>query len=119
VAYSSVQRLFTEQQRLAMAARDGGCSYWGCDHPAAWTQAHHVQEWHDTHRTTVDQGALICGANHRTFQTMGWTNQIINADPTGSHPAGSTHNKHHEETPSTTEPTARGRAVVVTAAVSG
>jgi hypothetical protein len=33
VAYSTVQRLFTEQQRLAMAARDRGCSYWGCDAP--------------------------------------------------------------------------------------
>jgi hypothetical protein len=37
-AYSSTQRLFTEQQRLAMIARDGGCSYWGCDAPPAWTQ---------------------------------------------------------------------------------
>ncbi|HEY8300316.1 MAG TPA: DUF222 domain-containing protein, partial [Jatrophihabitans sp.] len=29
IAYSDKQRLFTEQQRLAMLARDGGCSYPG------------------------------------------------------------------------------------------
>jgi len=43
VAYSDKQRLFTEQQRLAMFARDQGCSYWGCDAPIAWTQAHHLR----------------------------------------------------------------------------
>ena len=79
--YSSVQRLFTEQQRLAMAARDRGCSYWGCDAPAAWTEAHHVQEWQHTHRTAVDQGALACKANHRTFESMGWINVMFNGRP--------------------------------------
>jgi hypothetical protein len=64
-----------------MAARDGGCSYWGCDAPAAWTEAHHVEEWQDTHTTAVDEGALACKANHRTFESMGWTNRMIDGRP--------------------------------------
>ena len=45
VAYSDQHRLFTEQQRLAMFARDKGCSYPGCDAPLSWTQAHHVTDY--------------------------------------------------------------------------
>ena len=45
VAYSDKHRLFTEQQRLAMFARDKGCSYWGCDSTFSWTQAHHVTDF--------------------------------------------------------------------------
>jgi hypothetical protein len=80
-AYSSTQRLFTEQQRLAMLARDGGCSYWGCDTPGAWTEAHHVYDWRKTKRTRVDEGAPVCGGNHRSFEQMGWTSTMINGRP--------------------------------------
>ena len=45
-AYCDKQRLFTEQQRLAMLARDGGCSYPGCDATLAWLDAHHVTDCH-------------------------------------------------------------------------
>src|SRR6476646_7391062 len=71
VAHSDKHRLFTEQQRLAMFARDKGCSYWGCDAPIAWTQAHHVTDYAITRRTSVDDGALACTANHATFERMG------------------------------------------------
>jgi hypothetical protein len=70
VAYSDKQRLFTEQQRLAMFARDKGCSYWGCDSTFSWTQAHHVTDYKITRRTSVDDGALACTANHATFERM-------------------------------------------------
>ena len=81
VAYSDKHRLFTEQQRLAMFARDKGCSYWGCDAPIAWTQAHHVTDWAITRRTRVDDGALACTANHATFERMGWTSIMHNDRP--------------------------------------
>jgi hypothetical protein len=77
-AYSDQHRLFTEQQRLAMFARDKGCSYWGCDAPIAWTQAHHVTDYAITRRTSVDDGALACTANHATFERMGWRSEMIN-----------------------------------------
>jgi len=53
-AYSDKQRLFTEQQRLAMLARDRGCSYPGCDATLAWLDAHHVTDYQLTGRTSVD-----------------------------------------------------------------
>ena len=81
VAYSDKHRLFTEQQRLAMFARDKGCSYWGCDAPIAWTQAHHMTDYKITRRTSVDDGALACTANHATFERMGWKSIMHNGKP--------------------------------------
>ena len=80
-AYSTVQRIFTEQQRLAMAARDRGCSFPHCDAPASWADAHHVTDWKDTHRTSVDDGALVCGKNHDSFQRMGFRSIMRNGRP--------------------------------------
>jgi hypothetical protein len=79
-AYSSTQRFFTEQQRLAMAARDRGCSYPGCDCPIGWT-AHHVTDFKDTKRTCVDDGAPVCTKNHSTFEAMGYRSMMINGRP--------------------------------------
>lgn len=80
-AYSDRHRLFTEQQRLAMFARDKGCSYWGCDTALAWTQAHHVTDFARTRRTSVDDGALACTGNHSTFEQMGWRSVMLNGFP--------------------------------------
>ncbi len=91
LAYSDKQRLFTEQQRLAMLARDGGCSYPGCDATLAWLDAHHVTDWQHTHRTCVDDGALVCGPHHDTFQNMGWTlDHAQRPTPLDPTPTGST-----------------------------
>ena len=81
VAYSTVHRLFTEGARLAMIARDGGCAFPGCQAPPGWTQAHHITEWRDTHRTTVDDGCLLCGWHHREFERLGWSVAIDNGRP--------------------------------------
>jgi hypothetical protein len=70
VATGTGQRLFSENQRLAMAARDsggppanegvaggGGCSFPGCDAPPQWTQAHHVIEYAEGGKTCTDWGS--------------------------------------------------------------
>lgn len=59
------QRLFTARQRIAIAARDGGCLIPGCDRPPSWTEAHHIDEW-DAHggRTDVDDGVSLCRHHH-------------------------------------------------------
>jgi hypothetical protein len=79
--YSSVQRLFTEQQRLALLARDRGCSFPGCDAPPGYTQVHHVEEFRHGGSTTVDNGTLVCGFHHRNFQAMGWQCVMVDAVP--------------------------------------
>ena len=80
-AYSDQQRLFTEQQRLAMFARDKGCSYPGCDAPLSWTQAHHVTDYAITRKSCVDDGTLVCTANHALFEQMGWQSIMIDELP--------------------------------------
>jgi hypothetical protein len=58
------QRLFTRGQRLALIARDQGCSFDGCTVPSTWCDAHHVEHWRHGGRTSVSNGALLCPKHH-------------------------------------------------------
>ena len=80
-AYGSVQRIFTEQQRLALIARDGGCSFPGCSVPVGWCEAHHMTPFASTRRTRVDDGALLCGFHHREHERLGWRGRMIDGLP--------------------------------------
>jgi len=80
-AYGSAHRYFTAAQRLAMAARDGGCSFPGCTVPAAWSQAHHIVEWQSGGPTSVENGTLLCGCHHRSFEKLGHVCTVINGVP--------------------------------------
>jgi hypothetical protein len=70
--YGRERRLATRGQRLALAARDGGCCFPGCDRPAAWTEVHHVVPWHQNGTTDVDKMCLLCRYHHRHFESAGW-----------------------------------------------
>lgn len=65
-------RLATPTHRRALAARDGGCSFPGCDIPPAWCQAHHVIAWQDHGPTEIANLTLLCGHHHRNHETTGW-----------------------------------------------
>jgi hypothetical protein len=77
-AYSSTHRTFTEQQRLAIFARDLGCSFPGCDAPPGWTQIHHITDWAHGGPTSIDNGTLICRNDHRNRIREGWRAEMIN-----------------------------------------
>lgn len=66
------QRLFSERQRLALAARDGGCRFPGCDRPPSWCEAHHLDGWIAEGRTEVDRGVLLCRFHHLLVHNQGW-----------------------------------------------
>jgi hypothetical protein len=67
------QRLFTPRQRIALAIRDGGCRWKGCDRPASYCEAHHIDEWQrDQGRTDVDRGILLCRFHHMELHHGGW-----------------------------------------------
>ena len=67
------QRLFNRAQRRALAARDGGCRWPGCDRPPAFTEAHHIQHWQrDNGRTDINQGILLCHAHHLLLHNQHW-----------------------------------------------
>jgi hypothetical protein len=58
-------RLFTSTQRIALAARDGGCLIDGCDRPPSWCEAHHIDEWTEhLGKTDVEDGVLLCRHHH-------------------------------------------------------
>jgi len=58
-------RVVAAAQRAALAVRDGGCRFPGCDRPPAWCEAHHLRHW--VHGGTTDLGnlVLLCRAHHR------------------------------------------------------
>ncbi|UYN84483.1 MAG: DUF222 domain-containing protein [Microcella sp.] len=74
------RRLFTRAQRLALAARDGGCRWPGCERPPSWTEAHHIEHWHrDRGRTDIADGILLCRHHHLLAHNNGW--EITRAGP--------------------------------------
>ncbi|PZS29562.1 MAG: hypothetical protein DLM58_15280 [Pseudonocardiales bacterium] len=87
LTHGGSHRIFTEGQRLAMIARDQGCSFPTCDRPPALCQAHHVTDYSITHRTSVDDGTLLCGFHHREHPRLGWTCRMINGTPHWTAPA--------------------------------
>jgi len=64
------QRLFTEKQRTALAARDGGCLM--CDRPPSWTEAHHIRPWQEGGGTDIANGVLLCRFCHLLLHNRGW-----------------------------------------------
>ena len=66
-------RLFTRADVVALAARDGGCGWPGCDRPPSWTEAHHVEHWERDHGSTdVTNGVLLCRHHHLLLHNNHW-----------------------------------------------
>jgi hypothetical protein len=65
-------RVFSGVQRKALAARDGGCRFPGCNRPAAHTDGHHVVAWAQGGSTDLDNGLLLCRFHHRQVHEGGW-----------------------------------------------
>ncbi len=72
LSYGRGKRLADRGQRLALAARDGGCCFPGCDRPAAWSEVHHILEWAAGGPTDIDNMCLVCVFHHRHFEAAGW-----------------------------------------------
>ena len=87
LGYGRTRRVASAQQRLALAARDGGCSFPACDRPAGWCQVHHVVPWIDGGPTDLDNLTLVCGFHHREFAKRGWDCTTINGVPHWRPPA--------------------------------
>lgn len=81
LGYGRTRRVASPGQRAALASRDGGCCFPGCDHPPNWCQAHHVLGWADGGRTDVDNLVLLCGFHHRHFERRGWRVRMRDAVP--------------------------------------
>jgi hypothetical protein len=77
-AYSNTQRLFTELQRLALAAVDGGCTFPECPMPAPWAEIDHAIDHARGGPTSVDNGVLACRHDNNIRKKQGWRSTRIN-----------------------------------------
>ncbi len=70
------RRIANKHQTLALIARDGGCSFPGCNHPPEWCERHHVISWRDNGYTNLRNLTLLCSYHHRHFLDRGWLVRI-------------------------------------------
>jgi hypothetical protein len=67
------QRLYSRHQRVALAIRDGGCIWKGCERPPSWCEAHHIDHYvRDQGRTDLERGVLLCKHHHLKLHNEGW-----------------------------------------------
>ena len=67
------RRIASPAQTLALIARDGGCSFPGCDTAPSWCERHHIIPWQIGGDTNLDNLTLLCRYHHRHFEQGGWT----------------------------------------------
>jgi hypothetical protein len=67
--------------RRAVAVRDGGCAFPGCDRPSSWCDAHHVDHWADGGTTSIANLVLLCRRHHRLVHHRRFTVQMTNERP--------------------------------------
>ncbi|RFA16747.1 hypothetical protein B7R21_01110, partial [Subtercola boreus] len=83
--HGKTRRLFTTAQNRALAARDGGCVWPGCNAPPSWCESHHVDGWlsksHPGGLTDLDNGALLCHFHHSNVHKTRWKLTIRNGTP--------------------------------------
>jgi len=65
-------RLHTTPQRRAIAVRDGGCVWPGCNAPPSWCEVAHLRSWLDGGGTDLANGVLLCPFHHRRLDHDGW-----------------------------------------------
>jgi len=66
-------RTATDDQWLALVARDGGCAI--CSADPAYCEAHHIDPWAPptNGRTDIDRMALVCTSDHHLIHEQGYT----------------------------------------------
>lgn len=74
-------RLFTEAQRRALAVRDGGCMWNGCEAAPGWCEVAHVEAWARGGPTDLANGVLMCVFHHRRFDNDHWELEMRDAVP--------------------------------------
>ena len=58
--------------RRALALRDGGCRFPGCDRPPADCRGHHLRHWADGGQTALANLVLLCEPHHALVHEDRW-----------------------------------------------
>jgi hypothetical protein len=72
------KRVISGPQRKALAVRDRGCVWPGCDRPATWTSGHHLVHWIHHGPTDMPNLVLLCYRHHWMAHEGEW--QIVRGD---------------------------------------
>ena len=67
LALARTRRIATRGQTMALIAREGGCSFPGCDHPPQWCDRHHIIDWIDGGPTDLDNLTLLMQISPHPF----------------------------------------------------
>ncbi|WP_433594076.1 DUF222 domain-containing protein [Nocardia sp. CA-145437] len=76
------RRTASEAQRLALLARDKGCTRPGCEQPASMCAAHHITDWAKGGPTDIDNLAFACDHCHALINDGpdGWKTVVMGKD---------------------------------------
>jgi hypothetical protein len=66
------RRTVSPALRRALAARDRGCRFPGCDR-TRFVDAHHIRHWSSGGETSLDNLVLLCRRHHRLVHERGYT----------------------------------------------
>jgi predicted secreted protein len=61
----------------AVAARDGGCRFPGCDRKVSWCDAHHIHYWRNLGVTELDNLVLLCNRHHHLVHRHRWHLKLL------------------------------------------
>ncbi|MEO6473413.1 MAG: DUF222 domain-containing protein [Aeromicrobium sp.] len=78
------KRLYDRHQRIALAHRDRGCCWAGCDRTPSWCESHHLTPWSQNGPTDLSNGALFCFYHHHLLHEGEWDARM-NTDTNGQH----------------------------------
>lgn len=73
-------RTVTGPLRRAVVARDGGCTFPGCDRAPHSCQVHHVVHWADGGASSLANCTLVCAHHHRFVHATGWRIEVRGRD---------------------------------------
>ena len=65
-------RTISPALRRALAARDRGCRFPGCDRPPSWTDGHHLTHWTAEGETNPANVVSLCRRHHHRVHEEGW-----------------------------------------------
>ena len=71
----------TPAMRRALVERDGGCRWPGCDRPAGFCDAHHVEPWQHGGETKLTNLVLLCSHHHHVTHKPGLVDHLRRHDP--------------------------------------